>query len=724
MFVTARGHAKPLDENDSGEIQNDFFRLSHREHDIPDLNLDALLQMKVVTASGEEEQRSTAAANVFTMTSEEIRARGYQSLREILGAVPGLYVVNDHLFSSLGVRGVTGGFRGGTRIVKVMIDGQAVNFRPELMAFWGEEYLPIEAIERVEVAKGPLSALYGADAFLATVNVITKKPGNAVGQVTLRVGSQQQNLSTSLSMLASVGSASRGLLVAATFAQRNRSNLRLARTFPGQSLLSQLPFDKTSERDFAQPYGAFVKANFELPRNYGSLIFEGGYQRFDQNAEFQLNSVLTHRTRIALENTWSKLEYFKRAWQDKLKVRTAIGLGLGKPTRDSAFYLTENTFYYFKPNYRYQAITLLAETVYMPLNRLSFKLGLDGELAQERVLYHTQVFYRQEAGHQPLYETDLLRAGQAKEQHAKNLGAYIQNEMQPISRIPNLRLTANFRVDCRKFGPASYPTQYSWRTALAYPWSPGYVSKIIGGRAFQSPSGVLLFSQGDVGNMNNIIGSSVFPDWPKLRPQTVHSIEFWQSAKLNRYLLLEASVSYQGLNDAIEFVQTGPYFVATNRGSRHAMAAELASRFEFHKVHAYFDLSLFFPFSEKNMAPLEAVSGVAPELYPKWSNLVGVNIELWRHLMLRTHGSWISARGSSQSNAYFNNLRRYELPAYTLIDVALVAQDLTWIEKAFPITAMFSVRNLMNHQYNEPGFGGIDIPQLGRTYIIEIRQSM
>src|SRR6185312_10744457 len=72
-------------------------------------------------------------------------------------------------------RGVSGGLRAGTRLVKIMINGTPVNFRPDLRAFIGPEYIPILAVERIEVVKGPLSALYGANAFLATVNVITRE---------------------------------------------------------------------------------------------------------------------------------------------------------------------------------------------------------------------------------------------------------------------------------------------------------------------------------------------------------------------------------------------------------------------------------------------------------------------------------------------------------------------------------------------------------------------
>ena len=79
--------------------------------------------------------------------------------------MPGLYVVDDGSLASVGVRGVTGGLRGGTRLVKIMVNGTPVSFRPDLRAFIGPEYIPIEVVDRIEIVKGPLSALYGANAF-------------------------------------------------------------------------------------------------------------------------------------------------------------------------------------------------------------------------------------------------------------------------------------------------------------------------------------------------------------------------------------------------------------------------------------------------------------------------------------------------------------------------------------------------------------------------------
>src|SRR5688572_5694808 len=113
---------------------------------LSDLSLSDLLEMQVVTGSGRAEERSLAAANVFVITRDQIERWGHNSLAEVLRQVPGLYVVDDHVTPSVGVREVTGGYRGGTRVVKIMIDGFPVNFRPDLEAFLGPEFIPIDSI--------------------------------------------------------------------------------------------------------------------------------------------------------------------------------------------------------------------------------------------------------------------------------------------------------------------------------------------------------------------------------------------------------------------------------------------------------------------------------------------------------------------------------------------------------------------------------------------------
>src|SRR5262245_57537307 len=155
--------------------------------DYGDINLEALLRLKVVTASGGvAEESDLAPANVFTVLGSEIADHGWRSLADVLANVPGMYIVDDYVTYNVSVRGASGGLRAGSRIMKVMINGVDVNFRPDSNALIGPEFIPVEVIDRVEIARGPLSALYGANAFLATVNVITIAPERLSGQLAAR----------------------------------------------------------------------------------------------------------------------------------------------------------------------------------------------------------------------------------------------------------------------------------------------------------------------------------------------------------------------------------------------------------------------------------------------------------------------------------------------------------------------------------------------------------
>ncbi|MHB8874485.1 MAG: TonB-dependent receptor plug domain-containing protein, partial [Myxococcaceae bacterium] len=102
---------------------------------IEEIDLESLLDLPTVTASGGREQkRSLAAASVTVVTREEIGLHGWRSLAEVFASTLGFYLIDDLVHPSVGVRGVTGGLSTGTRIIKVMINGVPVSFRPDLNA--------------------------------------------------------------------------------------------------------------------------------------------------------------------------------------------------------------------------------------------------------------------------------------------------------------------------------------------------------------------------------------------------------------------------------------------------------------------------------------------------------------------------------------------------------------------------------------------------------------
>ena len=138
--------------------------------DVSDLSLEALLNIPVEVATKKARTARETPGVVFVVTREEILAAGARDLLEVLQLVPGFTFHSD-------VEGVVGvGFRGlwgHEGKVLLMVDGQELNEPLYSTTQFGHHVL-VHAISRVEVIRGPGSAVYGGNAELAVINVITR----------------------------------------------------------------------------------------------------------------------------------------------------------------------------------------------------------------------------------------------------------------------------------------------------------------------------------------------------------------------------------------------------------------------------------------------------------------------------------------------------------------------------------------------------------------------
>lgn len=133
-----------------------------------------LAEIPVVTiATGTPKPIFQSAAVTSVITAEQIKSMGATELHEVLETVPGVHAslqqdTYDYSYSMRGIRNTQ------NSQVLMLLNGIRITtpFSGTLMT--GTE-LPIEAIQRVEVIRGPGSALYGADAFAGVINIITKK---------------------------------------------------------------------------------------------------------------------------------------------------------------------------------------------------------------------------------------------------------------------------------------------------------------------------------------------------------------------------------------------------------------------------------------------------------------------------------------------------------------------------------------------------------------------
>ncbi|MBU8900419.1 TonB-dependent receptor [Corallococcus sp. M34] len=143
---------------------------------------------RVVTAS-RRAQSSLEAPNATTViTAEDIRLSGATSLSELMRRVPGADVM------TLGVGSANVSLRGfNQRIankVLVLVDGRT-EYQDFLgLTLWSTLPIGLDEIERIEVIRGPGSALYGANAMLGVINIITQAPGSGPrSRFTATVGS-------------------------------------------------------------------------------------------------------------------------------------------------------------------------------------------------------------------------------------------------------------------------------------------------------------------------------------------------------------------------------------------------------------------------------------------------------------------------------------------------------------------------------------------------------
>ncbi len=161
--------------------------------ELMDLTIDELLDVnidKVYGASKYAQPTTQAPASITIVTSTQIQRFGYRTLAEILRSVRGFYTRDDRNYSYAGLRGFLRPEDGNSRIL-FLINGHRINDNIFDAGAVGTDFLiDVDLIERVEVVRGPSSALYGNSAFFAVVNVVTKEASDFnQGEVSGEVGS-------------------------------------------------------------------------------------------------------------------------------------------------------------------------------------------------------------------------------------------------------------------------------------------------------------------------------------------------------------------------------------------------------------------------------------------------------------------------------------------------------------------------------------------------------
>ncbi|MDQ1326472.1 MAG: outer rane receptor for ferrienterochelin and colicin [Campylobacterota bacterium] len=136
----------------------------------------------ISTATKTEKKIDGVAASVEVVTEDEIKKMGAESLKDILNNTAGVNVqygtfpsASSKSKSSISLRGM------GAKGTLFLVDGKRLG--GEVANPYDLDRIPASQIEKIEIVKGPMSTLYGADATGGVVNIITKKPKSGKPQI-------------------------------------------------------------------------------------------------------------------------------------------------------------------------------------------------------------------------------------------------------------------------------------------------------------------------------------------------------------------------------------------------------------------------------------------------------------------------------------------------------------------------------------------------------------
>jgi len=195
-------------------------------------NESNLGDITVTSASGFEQKLTTAPASISVISQDDLHKKPYTNLLDALKDIEGVDIGETRDKSgqgSISIRGMGGDY------TLILIDGKKQNNNGDIYpnnfgGFQNANLPPLEAIERIEVVRGPMSTLYGADAMGGVVNIITKKVtdnwiGSFTQSQTFQSDSQFGNdKTTDFSMMGPIIKDKLGLQLRGSFYDKEESN--------------------------------------------------------------------------------------------------------------------------------------------------------------------------------------------------------------------------------------------------------------------------------------------------------------------------------------------------------------------------------------------------------------------------------------------------------------------------------------------------------------------
>lgn len=667
---------------------------------------DGLVKSQSVkVASGFRQNTATAPASTTVITAQDIEAMGARSLNEILEAVPGMHItLSEVCFTpQYDVRGVHSAIN---YEVLMMINGIPVkNVMDGSRGTWSAP--PVQMIQRIEVIRGPGSALYGADAVSGVINILTKTAADMPGtEAGLRLGSYDTynpwlqyggklkgfDLALSLDYLTTDGHRET-IYQDAQFLLDQATGTHVSET-PGRAYLQQRQLNL---RTNASKGNWRMDVHWLRNRNLGAalgtlaMVNPEEYYEYDQIQA----DVLYHNLQVGEHWETSAQFSYRDMAEDRFNAYS---------TRPGAILNGEYLPYGQSNNLGdHQRDTRLDLTAsYRGLNRHVLRFG-SGYL-------YTDL-------HKMPWSLTLPDTQQPVMVDARTVGLILLPENIRENRYlfaqdtwtfaSNWELTLGARYDWYSdFNSTTNP-----RAALVWQINPRLTSKLLYGTAFRAPSFIEMY----VPPNSTVVGN------PNLQAETNTTWELAFDYRASDNLNLTLNLFHYQFSDKIQrrFITTGPgttlatdsttlggIYMYDNFGTLKGDGFEVESRW---KINNKSSLLANYAYSQA-----EDGDGVAADNYPHNKIYLRHDWLLGNSWFLDTRVNWVADRDRPLGD------KRPPMEDYVELDLTLRYKN---VSAKTPWNIAVGVRNALDEDRREPGDPRLigDYPKAGREWFGEIR---
>lgn len=638
---------------------------------------DLLLFMEeqdLVTATKRPTPLRKAPAIATIITADEIRNMGARNLLDVLKMVPGFGIsINEFNAMMVEVRGIR---TATSEKILVMIDGHSLNRNINGSALYRAiGMLPMENIRQIEVVRGPGSALYGSNAFVATINIITRTAEEIDGLELKSGGGTSDSYKANLVGGKQIGDK---LAISGSLDHYQTNGPRLmvgADTLSGSPFASRAPGPADLSEKQTE---AFVKIG------YGDLSFRGQYLTKKQGMNVGIVSALTDdSSKTQVDNYWGELAYHLHL-SDTFSANMKLSYD---------YYEQDPTMKIYPDGFRGLFPGGMIGKPLVKDRTMGGELQVDWDIFagnhliagvsfEEMRQYDT----RQLGNFNPLTGAPLSSVQEVanwnKNATRRIVAAYLQDEWQ----LPwNLNLTTGLRYDhYSDFGDTINP-----RAALVWNFLENADLKLLYGQAFRAPNFVELY------NINNsaLIGN------PGLKPEKIQTYEASLAWRLNRFLAANLNYFYSTITDQIGWLPSttaGQPAINANIGKTETQGIELGA-------NGAYGTDLYWKLAYTWQDPRDATSGRRLPYVPSHRVSGSINYAPNKYVNLHTDVLWTGSRPRDTGDT------RPDVPAFATVDLAVTLKN---FYRTLEIQA--TVRNIFDQRYRDPDSSGGNV-NLART---------